>query len=45
VVVLEDSIWMFGGMDDQTTLNDLWRFGPKEKRWVQVVTSNPPGVS
>jgi len=35
---------MFGGTDGNNTLNDLWRFGVNEKKWVQVATNDPPVV-
>ncbi len=36
MIVHGGSIWLFGGSNGKLTLNDLWKFEPKEKKWTAI---------
>lgn len=42
VVAFEDGIYVFGGDNGKTMLNDLLRFDVKEKSWVRAITTGTP---
>jgi len=38
--IYKDSVYIFGGNEGNTKLNDLWKFDLKEKKWSPVKTEN-----
>lgn len=42
LVVKGDEVWVFGGTNGTKTLNDLWKFNMKTKKWTEVKAENPP---
>ena len=44
MVVHDGSIWLFGGSNGKMTLNDLWRYQPKEGKWSKVESNSNPEV-
>ena len=44
MVVHDGCIWMFGGSNGKKTLNDLWKYQPKEGKWSKVENDEGPEV-
>ena len=42
MVAINGAIWMFGGTNGNSTLNDMWKFDLAGKKWECVETKDTP---
>lgn len=38
----QNCLWVFGGIDSNSTFNDFWKFDLEKNEWIQVISNNVP---
>lgn len=42
MVHYKGGLWVFGGIDMNSTFNDFWRFDLEKRQWSEVTSKNTP---